>query len=208
MATSAITAVTAESLMRMLPHRRPPAGDGPQSTAISWTSTVRPCRPSQSTCCRSPGLHGWRSGAGSRCAADYVAQAVLAAAAGVSGTRVRSASRRAGSSRCASGWPWSARPRPAIAGAGDGLAPRGAASARADRRPPRQISADPRERAHGRGCRRSAASGLHGKLLWRDDANGCFAPVKGMTNLPQLRMVRCQPAELDRTRSGGRRDAA
>lgn len=118
--------------------------------------------------------------------ADYVAQAVLATAAGLSGTRVRI---------CISqGWVeplqlWlavvgasSTGKSPALAQVGrlvtalerDGVGPYEAS---------RRIAlADPTVD----GVLEALRQGWHGKLLWRDSVDGCFAPLKGITSARHL----------------------
>jgi hypothetical protein len=118
--------------------------------------------------------------------ADYVAQAVLATAAGVSGTRVQI---------CVSeGWVeplqlWlavvgasSMGKSPALTQVGrlvtalerDGVGPYEA---------PRRIAlADPTVD----GVLEALNRGWHGKLLWRDGADGCFTPLKGMASARHL----------------------
>jgi hypothetical protein len=115
--------------------------------------------------------------------ADYVAQAVLAAAAGVSGTRVQV--------RLSTSWIEPLRLWLAVVGApSTGKSPalgmvwrlvEPLQHERIDGLPDRfrQIVVnEPTVEA----VDEALNQGLHGKLLWRDDANGCFAPVKGMTN--------------------------
>jgi hypothetical protein len=118
--------------------------------------------------------------------ADYVAQAVLAAAAGVSGTRVWI---------CVSeGWVeplrlWlavvgasSTGKSPALAQVGrlvtalerDGVGPQEA--------PPRIALTAQTVEGVLDGLRR----GWHGKLLWRDGVDGCFTPLRGMTSARHL----------------------
>lgn len=118
--------------------------------------------------------------------ADYVAQAVLATAAGVSGTRVRI---------CVSeGWVEPLQLWLAVVGASStGKSPalmqvgRLVMALERDRggshEVPRRIAvAD----STVDGVLEALRQGWHGKLLWRDGADGCFTPLKGMTSARQL----------------------
>ncbi|MPZ35556.1 MAG: DUF3987 domain-containing protein [Rhodospirillales bacterium] len=119
--------------------------------------------------------------------ADYVAQAVLATAAGMSGTRVWI---------CISeGWVeplqlWLAVVGTSSTGKSPALAMVG-----------RLVSALERERGESRepwprrialadptadGVLEALHQGRHGKLLWRDGADGCFTPLKGMASARHL----------------------
>lgn len=119
--------------------------------------------------------------------ADYVAQAVLATAAGVSGTRVWV---------CISeGWVEPLQLWLAVVGApSTGKSPALALVGRL-------VSALERERVESRepwsrrialadptadGVLEALHQGRHGKLLWRDGAGGCFTPLKGMANARHL----------------------
>jgi hypothetical protein len=122
--------------------------------------------------------------------ADYVAQAVLATAAGVSGTRVWI---------CPSeGWIERLHLWLAVVGApSTGKSPALALVGRLARALERD-----RSLGHGRGepwPRRIVVDdpavdgaiealhrGRHGKLLWRDGADGCFTPLKGMASARHL----------------------
>lgn len=118
---------------------------------------------------------------------DYVAQAVLASAAGVSGTRVWI---------CVSeGWAeplqlWlavagapSTGKSPALAMVGRLLVALEHESVETRERWPRRIAlADPTVD----GVLEALHQGGHGKLLWRDTADGCFTPLKGMTSARHL----------------------
>ena len=118
--------------------------------------------------------------------ADYVAQAVLATVAGVSGTRVRT---------CVSeGWveplqPWLAVVGASSTGKSPALAQVGRLVTALERarggshEAPRRIAvADPTVD----GVLEALRQGWHGKLLWRDGADGCFTPLKGMTSARHL----------------------
>lgn len=119
--------------------------------------------------------------------ADYVAQAVLAAAAGVSGSRVWI---------CISeDWfeplqLWLAAVGAPSTGKSPALVPVGRllrvleheqVEAR-ERWPRRIVLADPTLD----GVLEALHEGAHGKLLWRDGADGCFTPLKGMTSARHL----------------------
>jgi len=118
--------------------------------------------------------------------ADYVAQAVLATVAGVSGTRVRT---------CVSeGWVeplqlWLAVVGASSTGKSPALAQVGRLVTALERarggshEAPRRIAvADPTVD----GVLEALRQGWHGKLLWRDGADGCFTPLKGMTSARHL----------------------
>lgn len=118
--------------------------------------------------------------------ADYVAQAVLATAAGVSGTRV---------GICISeGWIeplqlWLAVVGASSTGKSPALAQVGRLVTALEREEdgphgePRRIAlADPTVD----GALEALSRGWHGKLLWRDGADGCFTPLKGMASARHL----------------------
>jgi hypothetical protein len=119
--------------------------------------------------------------------ADYVAQAALATAAGVSGTRVWV---------CLSeGWIeplqlWLAVVGAPSTGKSPALALMGRLVTALERERvepcepwPRRIAlADPT----ADGVIEALYQGRHGKLLWRDGADGCFTPLRGMANARHL----------------------
>jgi hypothetical protein len=118
--------------------------------------------------------------------ADYVAQAVLATAAGVSGTRV---------SICISeGWVEPLQLWLAVVGASStGKSPaltqvgRLVTALERDRIEPHEA---PRRIALAEsttdGVLEALHRGWHGKLLWRDGADGCLTPLRGMTSARHL----------------------
>ncbi len=132
---------------------------------------------------------GWVSAAAQSAdaPADYVAQAVLATAAGVSGSRVWIS--------ISDGWMEPLQLWLAVVGApSTGKSPALTLVGRLvvalehekgetrDHWPRRIALVDPSVD----GVLEALHQGLHGKLLWRDTADGCFTPLRGMTSARHL----------------------
>ena len=122
--------------------------------------------------------------------ADYVAQAVLAAAAGISGTRVNV--------RLSASWIEPLRLWLAVVGApSTGKSPALATvwslmgpleCERIDGLPDRTrdiVVGEPTLE----GVEEALCRGWHGKLLWRDGVDGCFMPLKGMKNARDFELL-------------------